>query len=113
MSFLRSTLVVAVLNILIASSASAYAEKTYECANQPGLPKNVYKIKNVSLSGITVPYVEVQRYYRQDLGNENSAILESMIRGFATVASLEPGTEILFIAQIQLEFKGDVLLNCH
>ncbi len=96
-----------------ATQAFAYADKTYECLNSDNLPKNTYKIQSVTIApGTTVPYVEIHRYYRAVAGDQNSAVKESQIRGYATVIQTEPGYELLQVAALRMEFQGDTLLFC-
>jgi|GEM_PF-1370144 len=93
-----------------AAQAFAYADKTYECKNLDGLPKNTYKFTTLSIApGVTLPYVEIHRFYRL---SENQEIKESTIRGYATIIKTDPGYEVLQIAALRLEFDGDNLLSC-
>ncbi|MBX3020110.1 MAG: hypothetical protein KF799_00410 [Bdellovibrionales bacterium] len=109
----RTTMALGFCSLFISATAFGYAEKTYECENGPGLPKNTYKVRNVSvLGGSVVPYLEVARYYRENASDPNSAIRTQHLRGFATIHSTTPGTETLILAQLRLEFTGDELYNC-
>lgn len=95
---------------LLAFSANAFAynEGTYSCKNADGLPNNTYKIENVSMGGATLPYVEINRFYREKAGDAPSQVT---IRGLATVSTA--GTlEILSLAAVRLEFRDGMLGNC-
>ncbi len=97
---------------LLSVQAFAITDGTYECTNQEGVPANVYVIKTLNMSGVQVPYVEMNRFYRTTINNE-SQIVESKIKGIATVAksSYEP-SEYLILGTLQLELKDGQLVGC-
>lgn len=98
---------------LMATQAFAYADKTYECRNVDGLPKNTYKIQSIMPApGVSLPYVEIHRFFHATPGDVHSKIIEASMRGYATVIQIEPGRTSLQIAALKLEFQGDTLLNC-
>lgn len=93
-----------------ASNALAYPTGTISCRNLEGLPNNTYKIQDIDVNGVTLPYVEVTRYYKG--GDANApTIEEAKIVGIATF-SKGRGTENLMLAALRLEFVNGVLSGC-
>ena len=96
----------------VTSTAFAYSEGTISCKNVEGLPENTYKIENVTMAGTTLPYLEVNRFYR---GKEGQPARQSTIRGLAVVSSFSRGedaVEILSLASFRLEFVNGELAHC-
>ena len=111
MSILKSVMGISFL--FVCSQAFAYADKTYECENAEGLPKNSYKFQTVILApGLSVPYVEVIRHFRATAGDENSPVQQSRIHGFGTVSSTGSNKQMISLAAFRFEFDGDTLLSC-
>lgn len=101
-----------VLMSLITLKAFAFNDGTFECANQEGVPANIYVIKTLSLNGAQVPYVEMNRFYRATMNNENQ-IVESKIKGIATVAKTSyEASEYLILGTLQLEIKDGQITGC-
>jgi hypothetical protein len=94
--------------LALTTNAFAYNEGTYSCKNAEGLPNNTYKIENVAVGGATLPYVEVNRFYK---GKEGQPPTQSSIRGLAAVSTSE-SVEILSLAALRLEFENGALVNC-
>lgn len=93
-----------------ASNAWAYPTGTFSCRNLEGLPNNTYKIQQIDLGGVTVPHVEVTRYYKT--GSETPPVIEEVkITGIATV-SKNSSSENLMIASLRLEFVNGALSGC-
>lgn len=94
--------------LALTTNAYAYNEGTFSCKNAEGLPYNTYKIENVAVGSATLPYVEINRFYK---GKEGNPPTQSTIRGLAAVSSSNT-LEILSLASIRLEFKDGALINC-
>ena len=98
--------------VLCLSSVSVFAYPTglISCRNVAGLPDNTYEIRNVVVSGIQVPHIEINRHVRG--GTSEAPTVERIrIAGFATVAS-SSRSEILTLAAVRLEFEGDTMVGC-
>lgn len=96
----------------LSASAFAYSEGTISCKNLEGLPDNTYRIENVNVGSATLPYVEINRYFRN---REGQPPRHTTIRGLATVSSTgegEDAMEILSLASVRLEFRNGALFNC-
>lgn len=102
------TLFASLFLLALTTNAFAYNEGTYSCRNAEGLPNNTYKIENVAVGGATLPYVEVNRFYKSKDGQPPT---QSTIRGLAAV-STSRSVEILSIAALRLEFENGALVNC-
>ena len=109
---MKIALLASFFSLFVSFQAAAYAEKTYVCRNATeGLPANTYKIQNVTAApGVTVPYVELVRHFAG--ADENSAVQQTRIVGFASVSTTTSGNEIMMIGALRLEFDGETLLNC-
>lgn len=94
--------------LALSANAFAYNEGTFSCKNAEGLPDNTYKIENVAIAGATLPYVEINRFYK---GEGGSPPAHFTIRGLAAVSTSDAG-DVLSLASIRLEFKDGALLNC-
>jgi hypothetical protein len=98
--------------LALTTNAFAYEEGTYSCKNAEGLPNNTYKIENVTVGSASLPYVEINRYYRNA---EGAPPRHSSLRGLAAISTSGEGEnaiEILSVASLRLEFKNGQLFNC-
>lgn len=102
------TIILACL-VFAGASAFAYKDGTYSCKNVDNLPNNVYTI---STAANGLPYVDMQRFYHEDVSDPQSPVEESHVRGLAAVATTSKGTEILFVGLLRLQFEGDQLVGC-
>ncbi len=100
---------VGVLLAPVLASAS-YPETTIRCKNRDGLPENTYTIRNVSLDGARIPYVEAVRYYREDSSRPDSPVASAKVSGLAAVS--EGKTTMLMVAALKLEFEDNKLIGC-
>ena len=101
-----------ILGLALSASAFAYPEGSFTCKTQEDLPLDNYKITNVSVAGSTLPFVEIDRYFRSPEGKPPR---HSNIRGFATVSVGENNAgpvEYLGLAALILEFRGGRLVGC-
>ena len=94
--------------LALTTNAFAYNEGTFSCKNAEGLPNNTYKIENVAVGGASLPYVEINRFYK---GKEGNPPTQTTIRGLAAVSASET-LEILSLASVRLEFENGALVNC-
>lgn len=110
---IRIALFSAVASLFMSTTALAFEDKTYECTVGKDMPKNVYKVRSVSVTaGIDVPYVEITRHYKDNPSDPNSPIRVASIRGLATIHSSSPNSEILVLGQLRLEFVDGELVGC-
>lgn len=106
-------LALVLLAVLVSVPALAYKDGVYACKNgDTRLPDNTYKFETVNLGGISLPVVDINRYYRQETGNPNSAMQRVNVKGVATLTSTEAGYTTVMLNNVRLEFKGDEFLNC-
>lgn len=96
--------------LLAPAFAHAYPTGSFSCLNQEGLPNNRYEIRNIDVGGVTLPYVEIVRYYK-GTGSNPPAVNEVQIKGFA-VHSVSARAEYLMVAAVHLEFENGRLLGC-
>lgn len=104
-------LLILALTSLLAVSAHAYQDGTYRCKNTQGLPDNVYKISTISVGGEDgplLPFIEATRHFR----NGSGVIVQSKIKGLATLLSMADDKDTLMLGTIRLEFHGDRFMNC-
>ncbi len=98
------------------SIAFAYKDGTYSCKNNyDGLPNNIYKIQTLPIAGLKgagIPYIEVTRFSREKDGDTQSAIIESHVKGTATLISNNRGIDALQLMAMTFEFDNDQFINC-
>lgn len=96
----------------ITGPALAYQPGTYNCKNLPGLPANVYEIRNLTIDGVEIPHVSNTRYHWTTANDGSQIVSESQIKGVAGYIRLSDGTENLLLGALRLEFKDNEFLNC-
>ena len=94
--------------VLFSTSAFAYRDGTISCKNgRPELPNNIYKIETVQVGSSSLPYVEITRHFKQGEG-----VQVATVRGFASIHSSKPGSELLQVGNLNLQFENGELFGC-
>lgn len=89
---------------------ATYPETTFRCKNRDGLPENTYTIRNVTIDGARIPFVEAIRYYREDNSRPDAPVASAKVSGLAAVS--EGKTTMLMVAALKLEFEDNKLIGC-
>lgn len=103
--------VICALLVFGSSTAMAYEEGFFRCKGAGTLPDSTYKIESVNLGAATLPYVEIQRFFK-GVGGEPTA---HNLKGLAAVSTTTVSgkqKETLMVAAVRLEFEDGKLLNC-
>lgn len=102
------TLMISLFMLSLGSNAFAYRDATYSCKNSVAeLPNNIYKIETVRVGSGSLPYIEITRYLKN--GEE---VRTMTAKGIGSVHSSRPGSELLQIGSISLEFFNGEFINC-
>ncbi len=98
--------------VFFSISAHAYQDGVYKCKNpQAGLPTNTFKVETITVGGAALPYVEMTQYYTAT-DAPNAPVIESHLKGFASVMTDSDGNELLQLVQRQMEFESGHMKGC-
>lgn len=91
---------------LLAVSAQAYKEGTYNCRTKDGLYETVFKITTLNLNGVAVPFLDVTRITHKDPNDAHSEESVYKIKGVADQFLDNKGNETLAVAAVRVELQA-------
>jgi hypothetical protein len=88
---------------------ATYQDGTYNCKNPAkDLPDNIFRIQTTNVNGLSLPTVEVTRYYKKGEGMDTVSI-----KGLASLHSTSStNTTLIRVGSLVLEFVNGEFINC-
>lgn len=89
----------------LAYSAQAFKDGIYSCRNEKAGLEISYKIKSLTVGGVTMPHLEVTQTYEKNPNDPNGGPVVYVAKGLATQFVDNAGGEMLALGAMRIELK--------